>query len=230
MTDEPVLLGNDRNGVRTLTLNRPRRKNAINLDLWIALHDALARRRKTARCAHCDHRGWRSVLLGCRHLNSRGQPSRLQDASADRRGAVAARTAGTNDCQGDRSRRRRWMEPCAGLRPGGRNPESTFSQIFSKRGQSLDLGGSWLLPKLVGAQQAKRLTLLAETIDAEEAQALNLVTWVVSAADIGSFVTDLAERLVAGPAVALAQSKARRTKAPTGRSATRWPTKLAHRP
>jgi enoyl-CoA hydratase/carnithine racemase len=34
------------------------------------------------------------------------------------------------------------------------------------------------------------------------------VTWVVSAADIGSFVTDLAERLVAGPAVALAQSKA----------------------
>jgi enoyl-CoA hydratase/carnithine racemase len=34
------------------------------------------------------------------------------------------------------------------------------------------------------------------------------VTWVVSAADIGSFVTYLAERLVAGPAVALAQSKA----------------------
>ena len=87
-------------------------------------------------------------------------------------------------------------------------PESTFSEIFSKHGLSLDLGVSWLLPKLVGLQQAKRLTLLAETIDAEEAQALNLVTWVVSAADIGSFVTDLAERLVAGPAVALAQSKA----------------------
>ena len=41
MTDEPVLLCNDRNGVRTLTLNRPHRKNAINVDLWIALHDAL---------------------------------------------------------------------------------------------------------------------------------------------------------------------------------------------
>ena len=63
-------------------------------------------------------------------------------------------------------------------------PESTFSHIFSKRGLSLDLGGSWLLPKLVGLQQAKRLTLLAETIDAEEAQALNLVNWVVSAAEI----------------------------------------------
>jgi enoyl-CoA hydratase/carnithine racemase len=87
-------------------------------------------------------------------------------------------------------------------------PESTFSQIFSKRGLSIDLGGSWLLPKLVGLQQAKRLALLAETIDAAEAHALNLVTWVVSAAEIDAFVTDLADRLAAGPPIALAQTKA----------------------
>jgi hypothetical protein len=37
MTDEPVLLCSDRDGVRTLTLNRPRRKNSINRELWIAL-------------------------------------------------------------------------------------------------------------------------------------------------------------------------------------------------
>lgn len=65
-----------------------------------------------------------------------------------------------------------------------------------------------LLPKIVGLQQAKRLTLLAETIDAEEAQVLNLVTWVVSEGEIDIFVTDLADRLVAGPEIALAQSKA----------------------
>ncbi|MBV9351063.1 MAG: hypothetical protein JOZ23_05945 [Mycobacterium sp.] len=41
MTEEPVLLCSDRNGVRTLTLNRPHRRNAINQDLWIALRDAL---------------------------------------------------------------------------------------------------------------------------------------------------------------------------------------------
>ena len=87
-------------------------------------------------------------------------------------------------------------------------PESTFSQIFSKRGLSIDLGGSWLLPKLVGLQQAKRLALLAETIDAAEAHALNLVTWVVSAEEIDAFVKDLAGRLAAGPPVALAQTKA----------------------
>jgi enoyl-CoA hydratase/carnithine racemase len=32
MSEDPVLLCNDRNGVLTLTLNRPRRKNAINRD------------------------------------------------------------------------------------------------------------------------------------------------------------------------------------------------------
>ena len=40
-TDEPVLLSDDRDGVRTLTLNCPRRKNAINPGLWVALRDAL---------------------------------------------------------------------------------------------------------------------------------------------------------------------------------------------
>jgi enoyl-CoA hydratase/carnithine racemase len=87
-------------------------------------------------------------------------------------------------------------------------PESTFCQIFSKRGLSIDLGGSWLLPKIVGLQQAKRLALLADTIDAEEACALNLVTWVVSAAEIDVFVEDLANRLAAGPPIALAHTKA----------------------
>jgi 2-(1,2-epoxy-1,2-dihydrophenyl)acetyl-CoA isomerase len=87
-------------------------------------------------------------------------------------------------------------------------PESRFCQIFSKRGLSVDLGGSWLLPKLVGLQQAKRLVLLADMIDAEEARSLGLVTWIKAAEEIDEFVAELAGRLAAGPPVALAQSKA----------------------
>jgi enoyl-CoA hydratase/carnithine racemase len=52
------------------------------------------------------------------------------------------------------------------------------------------------------------LVLLAETIDAAEAHALNLVTWVVAAAELDAFVTDVAGRLAAGPPIALAHSKA----------------------
>ena len=87
-------------------------------------------------------------------------------------------------------------------------PESRFCQIFSKRGLSVDLGGSWLLPKLVGLQQAKRLVLLADMIDAEEAHRLGLVTWVKAADELDAFVDGLAARLAAGPPFALAQSKA----------------------
>ena len=85
--------------------------------------------------------------------------------------------------------------------------ESTFSQIFAKRGLSIDLGGSWLLPRLVGLQQAKRLVLLAETVDAAVAHSLGLVTWVKSSDEIDAFVDELAGRLAAGPPFALSQSK-----------------------
>src|ERR1700744_977166 len=39
--EDAALLCDDRDGVRTLTLNRPRRKNAINRELWVALAEAL---------------------------------------------------------------------------------------------------------------------------------------------------------------------------------------------
>ncbi|WP_430332542.1 enoyl-CoA hydratase/isomerase family protein [Rhodococcus sp. ACT016] len=86
-------------------------------------------------------------------------------------------------------------------------PEARFAQIFAKRGLSIDFGGSWILPRVVGPHQAKRLTMLAETIDADEALRLGAVTWVVERERIDSFVADVAARLAAGPPVALAQSK-----------------------
>ena len=209
MPDEPVLLSGDRNGVRTLTLNRPHRKNAINRDLWIALGDAL-------RAAGKD-RGVRVVVI----TGAGGAFCSGADISAsdDTHPAYKMRLL-TDVALSLHELPVPTIAKVTGVAVGAgwnlalgcdlvvATPESTFSQIFSKRGLSLDLGGSWLLPKLVGLQQAKRLTLLAETIDAEEAQALNLVTWVVSGADIDAFVTELAERLAAGPVIVLVQSKA----------------------
>jgi 2-(1,2-epoxy-1,2-dihydrophenyl)acetyl-CoA isomerase len=82
-----------------------------------------------------------------------------------------------------------------------------FSAIFSKRALSVDFGGSWLLPRLVGLQRAKELVLFADMIDAEEAQRLGLVNRVTTVADLDQTVKEWADRLVEGPQLAMASSK-----------------------
>jgi enoyl-CoA hydratase/carnithine racemase len=207
--DEPVLLSQDSGGVRTLTLNRPRRKNAINPELWVALRDALneAGRDRGVRALVITGAGG-SFCSGADisvpdDLHPKYKLQRLTDVALALHELpipTVAKVSGVAVGAG-------W-NLALGCDLVVATPESTFSQIFSKRGLSIDLGGSWLLPKLVGLQQAKRLALLAETIDASAAFAMNLVTWVVAGGEIDAFVDDLAGRLAAGPPFALAQTKA----------------------
>ncbi|CAN5247409.1 enoyl-CoA hydratase-related protein [soil metagenome] len=85
---------------------------------------------------------------------------------------------------------------------------SRFSEIFARRGLSLDFGGSWLLPRRVGLHKAKELALLAPILDAGEAERLGLVNRVVPVAELDAAVGEWAAQLAAGPPVALAQTKA----------------------
>lgn len=85
---------------------------------------------------------------------------------------------------------------------------SRFSEIFAKRGLSLDFGGSWFLPRRIGLHKAKELALLAPILDAAEAERIGLVNKVVPAAMLDEAVADWASQLAAGPPIALAQSKA----------------------
>ena len=82
-----------------------------------------------------------------------------------------------------------------------------FSEIFARRGLSLDFGGSWLLPRQVGLNRAKELALLAEVIDAAEADRIGLVNRVVPDEDLDGAVADIVEKIVAGPPLALSMSK-----------------------
>lgn len=59
-----------------------------------------------------------------------------------------------------------------------------FTQIFVRRGLSLDFGGAWLLPRILGPHKAKELAFLGDVISAEQAHELGLVNHVVPAADL----------------------------------------------
>src|SRR6201996_9501307 len=189
ISEEPVLLSDDSDGVRTLTLNRPRRKNAINPELWIALRDALhaAGRDRSVRALVITGSGG-SFCSGADisvadDVHPKYKLQRLTDVALTLHELpmpTIAKVTGVAVGAG-------W-NLALGCDFVVATPESEFCQIFSKRGLSIDLGGSWLLPKLVGLQQAKRLALLADMIDAEEARSLGLVTWIKGGDEIDAFV------------------------------------------
>ncbi len=82
-----------------------------------------------------------------------------------------------------------------------------FSEIFARRGLSIDFGGSWLLPRLIGMHRAKELAFFADIISAKEAAELGLVNRVLPASQLDAFVAEWADRLAAGPPLALSMTK-----------------------
>ncbi|MCI2417636.1 enoyl-CoA hydratase-related protein [Saccharopolyspora sp. K220] len=195
--------------VLTVTINRPHRKNAIDGATWVALHESLEQ-------AAADDSVRALVLTG-----AGGDFSAGADLSSDRAAQHPLRRM--HDINAIALALHELPKPVVakvrGVAVGAgwnlalgcdlvvSTPDARFSQIFAKRGLSLDFGGSWLLPRLVGMQQAKRLALLGEIIGAEEALGLGLVTWVKPDHELDGFVTDLANRLAHGPPIAMAQSK-----------------------
>lgn len=84
---------------------------------------------------------------------------------------------------------------------------ATFSQSFVRVGLHPDWGGTFFLPRLVTPNKACELFFLGESIDAAEAARLNIVNQVVAPEDLESATTELAERLRAAPPIALAAAK-----------------------
>ncbi len=82
-----------------------------------------------------------------------------------------------------------------------------FSEIFRRRALSVDFGGSWLLPRLIGLHKAKELVLFGDILSAQEAEQMGLVNRVVPHDELDAFVDDWARRLLDGPPLALRLSK-----------------------
>jgi 2-(1,2-epoxy-1,2-dihydrophenyl)acetyl-CoA isomerase len=78
-----------------------------------------------------------------------------------------------------------------------------FAEIFAKRGLAMDMGGTWLLPRIVGLARAREIALTGRIVHASEALDIGLVSRVVEPEDLESAATALASDLAAGAPLAL---------------------------
>ena len=161
-----------------------------------------------------DHRRRRRVLLGRRPHRHRRTPRTctggvggVAAVDAGRRPvrAAAPRAPHPDDRGGERRRRRRRAATSrsaatwSSRRTGPGSPRSSRSA-----GLSVDFGGSWILPRLIGMHRAKELVFLADIIDAAEADRIGLVNRVVPHDELDAAVRELARpagRAAAGAAL-----------------------------
>ena len=84
---------------------------------------------------------------------------------------------------------------------------SSFLLAFGRVGLVPDSGATWLLPRLIGPGKAVELALLAEPLDAAEAERLGLVTRVVPQERLLAEARSVALRLAALAPTAVALTK-----------------------
>lgn len=85
--------------------------------------------------------------------------------------------------------------------------KAKFSEIFGNVGLVPDVGGTYLLPRVVGRAKAKEIIFTYRMITAGEALELGIVNRVVSADELERTVNELAERIAKGPTLAFALGK-----------------------
>lgn len=86
--------------------------------------------------------------------------------------------------------------------------EARFGSVFIKAGfSSMDMGTSYLLPRIVGAGVARELMLTGRIIDAEESHRIHLVHEVVPAARLMDSAVQLARSIAANNAYGVWQTK-----------------------
>lgn len=208
---EALVLEERDGAVLTLHLNRPERLNALNVELGRALVEALGR-------AASDHSTRVVVLTGAgRGFCAGGDLAVLRDARSRNAGHElegllrAGKEIAMAICTMPKPVIAAVNGPAAGA---GMNlalacdlriasDQATFGETFARVGLFPDFGGTYFLPKIVGAAKAAELFYIAEMISAAEAERLGIVNRVVPEAKFMEEAKKFAARLAAGPPMAI---------------------------
>jgi enoyl-CoA hydratase/carnithine racemase len=210
MSYDTILFDVDADGVATLTLNRPEKRNAWNrhmgMEIRAALRDADARDDVRAIvvtgagkdfCVGADLEGAGTVFDEAR--TERGG-ERLSLKAWDVRKPIIAALNGAVAGVGA-TLPLHWD-----IRIAGESTRLTF--VFVKRGLTPEAASTWILPRIVGLSTASELLLTGRLVRAREALELGLVSRVVPDAELLPTALGLAREIAKETApVAVALTK-----------------------
>src|SRR5258706_11345143 len=172
-------------GIVTITLDRPEKKNAINAVMW---QELLA----TMRAISLNDDDRVVVITGAGGAFCSGADLSKGSPTEQSRHQLAEMRNVADVCMALHRLPQPTIAKVGGVAVGaGMNmalgcdlivasEDARFSEIFARRGLTIDFGGSWILPRLIGMHRAKELALLADIISAKEAAELGLVNRVVA--------------------------------------------------
>jgi 2-(1,2-epoxy-1,2-dihydrophenyl)acetyl-CoA isomerase len=214
MSTETVLQ-NLESGLLTITMNRPDRRNALNVEMTLGLVEAARRAAedqevravllKGAGGTFCVGGDVKSMAAGrapqsfeARMVNLRRgmEVSRIlhemsKPVVAQLDGAAAG--AGLS------------IALACDLRVASTSVKITTA--FAKVGLSGDYGGTYFLTQMLGSAKARELYLMSPVLTAQEALALGMVTRVVPDAEVDAAAHELAMSLARGPSITLGYIK-----------------------
>ena len=210
-TQFETLLVDRADGVVTCTMNRPEKKNAANDQMWEELRQVFTDVAANAADRVLVMTGAGGAFCSGADLSA---PGGLREDGVARMRRIGATALALHELP------KPTIAKVGGVAAGAgcnmalgcdlvvASADARFSEIFVRRGLSVDFGGTWLLPRLVGLHKAKELAFFGHVVSAQEAERIGIVNHVVPAADLDAFVDDWARRLAAGPPLALSLTKA----------------------
>ena len=214
MTFDHLYVSTSASGVRLITLNRPERLNAVNPrladELPVAIDDAA--RDDAVRVVVVTGAG-RGFCAGL----DLSEPPRLPDenlrARLDPLAWVGRWVLAATRCEkpliaainGAAAGAGFGLALAADIRIVARGARVTAGYV--RRGLSPDAGVSYLLPRLIGLSRASEILYSGRDVDADEAVQIGIAAAALDDAGFTEQVTRYAERLAAGPPIALALTK-----------------------
>ncbi|QGZ62329.1 enoyl-CoA hydratase [Paraburkholderia acidisoli] len=197
------------NGVLTITINRPERKNALTPAMYEAINAALAAAQEDAGVRAVLLRGHAEIFTAGNDIEDflktppTGADSPVMRFLAAISGfekplvaAVAGAAIGVGTTM---------LLHCDLVYAAD---TARFAMPFAQLGLCPEAASSLLLPRIAGYQAAAEKLLLGETFDAAEAYRMGFVNRVLPAAELEAFVAAQLAKLVALPASSLRATKA----------------------